>query len=82
MINKYNKWQQAGPLNTEHKEMILYWKVLAYKWIITEVFQSNEEFDNPPPCIYRPFVWHRFDQINGFTLNLYMKQCLYKWSLM
>ena len=51
MIYKYKKWPQAGPLNTEHKEMILSWKVLAYKLIITEVFQSNEEFDNPLPCI-------------------------------
>ena len=51
MIYKYIKWQQAGPLNTEHEEMFLFWKVLAYKWIITEVFQSNEEFDNPLPCI-------------------------------
>ena len=53
MIYNYNRGQQADPLYTEHKEMILSWETFGYQWIIAEVFHSDEEFANLPYS----FVW-------------------------
>ena len=41
MIYQNDKRQQDVPLNTEHTEISISWKVLGFKLIITEVFQSS-----------------------------------------